>query len=66
MSNKSAVRGPRSFSKSELNKVDVALIDDRNNLLECQRCGQQWSPLQPPMGRRFTRGYWKCPEGCNG
>jgi len=55
---------PKRFSEGELKKVGVKVIDKKTVRLECERCGQQWSP-NLLSGGDFPRGYWKCPEGCN-
>ena len=61
-----ATRRPRSFTASELNKVGVTLINDPTcNHLECQQCGCNWFVNQPVGSKRFSRGYWHCPNGCN-
>lgn len=57
---------PSSSTKSRLARVGVDLIDDHVCLtLVCQKCGQRWYANQPPHGKRFSRGYWHCPNGCN-
>ena len=55
---------PKEFTEIELDKVDVNLLDKSNVKLECQNCGQVWSPCCEDGGS-FSRGYWKCPKGCN-
>ncbi len=55
---------PRSCTESELKKLGVVLLDEKNIRLGCSTCGRQWSPLLGKDGR-LLRGYWTCPEGCN-
>jgi len=54
----------REFSDAILNmkNVKVTVLSLR---LRCDVCGQEWSPKIPGLGKRFSRGYWKCPKGCN-
>jgi hypothetical protein len=58
-------RGPRSTSESDLKKVGVTVVNPNNFALRCDACGSGWSPNFPSHGKRFHRGYWKCPRGCN-
>jgi len=58
-------RGPRQFTKSELNRVGVTLNYDSNSHLKCQICDHEWWPMTPGLGRRMHRNYWKCPNRCN-
>jgi hypothetical protein len=51
--------------RNYLRKRGVELVNESNNGLQCQTCGQFWSVNQPPHGQRFPRGYWHCPRGCN-
>lgn len=48
-----------------LKKVDVILEDPERIMLTCEHCGTSWSPDLGEKGR-LPRGYWKCPNGCNG
>lgn len=65
MNNKTVLNRPRSFSDSELRKVDVEIVDLSSGMLGCLECGRRWIVNQPPRGKRHYRGYWKCPDGCN-
>ena len=58
--------GPKRFSKPELEKVDVEILERHRSIqLLCKRCGQIWSPELKPGGGKFPRGYWRCrTEGC--
>jgi hypothetical protein len=51
--------------KRRLRTADVLLVDPHRLILECNACGDRWSPNQPSGGRRLHNGYWKCPNGCN-
>ena len=57
---------PRRCTDSELRRVGVIVaVATRQTLaLECVRCGKGWFPRYTPCGR-LSRGYWKCPNGCN-
>lgn len=59
------LRGPRSCSKADLERVGVAIVSESDFHLQCVRCHQDWSPNILPGGR-LPRDYWKCPNGCNG
>lgn len=49
----------------KLRQVGVELVDDYRFLLQCDQCGQEWSPNRKERGR-LPRGYWKCPtRKCN-
>ena len=39
-----------------LNRFDLAL--------ECNTCGERWSPSHRTDGR-LVEGYWRCPNRCN-
>lgn len=33
---------------------------------KCDKCGRSWHPdVRPSSGGQFTRGWRKCPKGCN-
>lgn len=49
---------------SSLDKVGVTLVNFSNVTLQCDNCGQIWSPILRSEGR-LPRGYWKCIHGCN-
>ena len=50
--------------KYTLKHRNVTLIDERRTWLQCNACGQTWSP-NIQEGGRLPKGYWKCPHGCN-
>ena len=52
-----------------LKKARIRYSDKSRGRLQCLECGAEWTdwaymmtPTQP--GRR-SRGWWKCPMGCN-
>jgi hypothetical protein len=47
-----------------LKQKNVILLDDRRIILQCNNCGQTWSPNLLEKGR-LPKGYWKCPNRCN-
>ncbi len=55
---------PKRFSEKELEKVRVEIIDGNRKLLKCKKCQEEWFP-EPHSPGRLTKGYWKCPNGCN-
>lgn len=61
MSEKST--SPNRFNKSQMTKVGVR-IEDRSGWLSCTRCLTKWRPNLRRHGY-LSRGYWKCPKGCN-
>ncbi len=52
------------FTKAEMKRVGVEVVDESRILLRCMTCGQTWSPDLQAHGK-LPRGYWKCPNGCN-
>ena len=58
------MRGPRRYSKSELKRVGVSIIDETRIMLKCDQCDARWSP-NLRTGGNLPRGYWKCPNRCN-
>ena len=54
---------PYEFSKSQMQKVGVILLDDKQHQLQCAACRAVWRVVK--RGLRFPKGYWKCPNGCN-
>jgi len=54
---------PKRFTPGELEKVGVKILDKGQVTLECEKCGQVWSP-NLLRGGRLPRNYWKCPNGC--
>lgn len=57
-------RYPRRFCASELAKFAVDLENTDRMILRCNRCGMAWLP-NLLHGGKLSRGYWKCPRGCN-
>lgn len=56
---------PRRRTQGELANVGVQLTDPSRNIFHCVLCGVGWAVNLRPGGR-LPRGYWKCPQGCNG
>ena len=54
---------PFEFSKSQMQKVGVILLSEKQYQLQCARCQTVWQVIK--RGLRFPKGYWKCPNGCN-
>lgn len=57
-------RGPKSYSKPELERLGVAVLDESNVRLQCLHCQAIWSSNLLP-GARLPARYWQCPNGCN-
>jgi hypothetical protein len=51
-------------AKQTAKKHNVKIVDTQRFLVECNQCGQTWSPILQEGGR-LPRGWWKCPYGCN-
>jgi hypothetical protein len=58
------VARPSKCTAGELGKAGVTLVSEEPLFLQCDQCGQQWSP-DLGRGGRLPRGYWHCPNGCN-
>ena len=56
---------PRCCTFDELKRVGVVLIDEHEIRLGRKECGREWSPMLR-KGGRLSKGYWRCPEECNG
>jgi hypothetical protein len=50
--------------KRRLVEAQVSVVDSHRLILQCDQCGQCWSP-NLLSGGRLPRGYWKCPNGCS-
>ena len=55
---------PRALSDAALERVGVRMLLSSHLLLECKRCGEQWSPTIS-SGGHLRAGFWRCPNGCN-
>ncbi len=55
---------PQRFNINQMEKVGVKVLDSDRILLECEKCGQKWSPSLL-SGARLPKNYWRCPNGCN-
>ncbi len=49
---------------AQLEKLGVRVQNRFDLLLECRKCGEQWSPQYNADGT-LPRGYWMCPNRCN-
>lgn len=58
------VTAPRSFSKTQLEKVGIEIVTSPAFFLKCVKCGRHWS-VKRDFRNRLPRGYWKCSRGCN-
>lgn len=54
---------PHEFSRSQLKKVGILLLDERRSELQCIICGAVWRVVK--RGLRLPKGYWRCQNGCN-
>jgi len=50
--------------RRRLKEKNVDLFDPRSFTLLCRKCGRTWQPTFGENGR-LSRGYWRCPNGCN-
>ena len=50
--------------KSKAEARGIVCVNQTRGVFICKKCGQQWSPLAQPGGG-YSRGWWKCPNGCN-
>lgn len=56
---------PKKYTARELKKAGVTLVDERQLHLQCDICGQFWSPMLGEGGKP-AKNYWHCPRyGCN-
>ena len=44
----------------------VIQVDPQKLNWECKNCGQIWQSNIRSGSTRLPKGYWKCPNGCNG
>ena len=54
---------PHEYSRSQLKKVGILLIDEKRGEMRCLVCGIVWRVVK--RGLRFPKGYWRCRNGCN-
>ena len=52
------------YSEENLELLGVNELNPSGLLLECQECGQKWSPNMEEGGW-LPRLWWQCPNGCN-
>ncbi|HJT87923.1 MAG TPA: hypothetical protein VJ732_08705 [Bryobacteraceae bacterium] len=53
------------LSAAQLEKLGVRIRNKYDLVLECLTCGEIGAPQPRPDGA-LPRGYWKCPNLCNG
>jgi hypothetical protein len=54
----------RTALGAQMAKVGVRLLNRYGQVLECEKCGEQWTPQQAADGS-LPRGFWHCPNKCN-
>ena len=54
----------RQMRDAELAELGVRIINRKDVVLECRRCGENWIPELDATGRLPGR-YWVCPAKCN-
>jgi hypothetical protein len=50
---------------AQLAKLGVRLANRYGQVLECEACKTRWSPERLSDGS-LPRGFWRCPNRCNG
>ncbi len=53
-----------SSLKRTLREHNVKYYDADRTQIQCNSCGQIWSP-NIQEGGKLPNGFWKCPKGCN-
>ena len=54
----------RHMTAAELDRLGIAILDKRDLVLQCKRCGQTWLPQLNADGK-LPFDYWMCPRSCN-
>jgi len=54
----------RHMSDTDLAALGVSLLDRKNLLLRCNKCGETWEPQLDASGK-LPFDYWLCPAACN-
>ncbi|MBS1854624.1 MAG: hypothetical protein JST11_04610 [Acidobacteria bacterium] len=54
----------RHMSAADLARLGVRLTDRKELILQCERCGETWTP-QLDAGGKLPFDYWLCPAKCN-
>jgi len=49
---------------AKLARLGVKILNRFDLALECNTCGERWSPSHRTDGR-LVEGYWRCPNRCN-
>ena len=55
----------RKINDTELTAVGIAINPERDGLT-CMACGVVWAIQILSVGGRRPKGWWLCPQGCNG
>jgi hypothetical protein len=63
----SGVQSPkkRQLTAAQLAELGVRKMNRAGTALQCNSCGVEWSP-KPSADGSMPRGYWICPNRCNG
>jgi hypothetical protein len=54
----------RSMNDAELSKLGVRMLNRKDLVLECAKCGETWVPQLDSSGK-LPFDYWLCPAKCN-
>ncbi len=54
----------RHMTAAELARLGIEILDKREPILQCNSCGQTWSPQLDANGK-LPFDYWLCPRTCN-
>jgi len=49
---------------AQMAQLGVRLLNKYGRILQCEECGETWSPQPAPDGS-LPRGFWRCPNRCN-
>jgi hypothetical protein len=58
------MQAPNEFSRNQLKKVGILIVNRNPSRLRCDSCAEEWDVNK--KGLRLPKGYWRCPKGCNG
>ena len=54
----------RHMTAAELDSLGISIVDKRELILQCNGCGQTWTPALNADGK-LSFDYWLCPRTCN-
>ena len=54
----------RHMTDAELTRLGVSLFNRTDLVLECNECGETWSPQLDAEGK-LAFDFWVCPVKCN-